>query len=361
MLKQLLDKVVKPGVSDLHLKANEPPLIRHLGQLIPVGTNALRTEDVESLVNGMLDAKQLERLNSRGDLDFSYAIEGIGRLRVNVYRQRGSYAIAIRIIPLEARTFEELHLPADTFEKLCQTSRGLILISGVTGAGKTTTLNAMIDYMNTNFSYNIITLEDPIEYSHVRKKSSISQREIGRDVTTYAEALEFMFRQDPDVIVLGEIRTVDTYKAAIEGAASGHLVMATVHSSDALDALDRIVNAFDFQQQPYVRVQLMNALKAVVSQRLIPERQGKGCLPATEILFGTLQLKKLLLTNSTTEAKFLMEKGSAYGMHTFDQDLQRMVEEQAISPGEALNYASNPNDLRIKLQNLGGAGLEVSK
>jgi twitching motility protein PilT len=213
--------------------------------------------------------------------------------------------------------------------------------------------------MNDNFPYNIISLEDPVEFTHKRKKASISQREVGRDVESFSEGLKHVFRQDPDVIVIGEMRNVDTFRAAIEGAASGHLVLSTIHSSDTLDAVDRIVNAFDFQEQPYVRQQLTNVIKVIISQRLVPEKNNKGCVPATEILFGTLQLKKLLSGGNSAEAKFLIEKGGAYGMHTFDQDLLRMVEAGLISGQEALNNSSNPNDLRIKLQGQGDSSLEA--
>lgn len=361
VLKPLLEKVIHQGVSDIHLKTNEPPMVRYIGQLTPIGTNILKQDDIENILASMLTKEQKEQFEKQCNLDFAYTVEGIGRLRVNAYKQRDGLALAIRVIPPEAKTFDELHLPKETFEKLSRTSRGLILISGVTGAGKTTTLNSIINYMNENFSYNIITLEDPVEFTHKRKKSSVSQREVGRDVPSFSEGLKYVFRQDPDVIVIGEIRNVDTFQAAIEGAASGHLVLTTIHSSDTLDAIDRIVNAFDFQQQAYVRLQLTNVIKVIISQRLIPEKNNKGCLPATEILFGTLQLKKLLAGGNTTEAKFLIEKGGAYGMHTFDQELLRMVEAGLIGPQEALNNSSNPNDLRIKLQGQAGSNLEEMK
>jgi twitching motility protein PilT len=360
-LKPLLEKVLKQGVSDIHLKANEPPMVRYIGQLASIGTKTIQQEDIEAILKEMLTEWQRKKFEESGNLDFAHSYDGIGRLRINVYRQRGGLAMAIRIIPPKAKTFDELHLPKETFEKLSQSSRGLILISGVTGAGKTTTLNALLNYMNEHFSYNIITLEDPVEFVHNRNKCSISQREVGRDVPSFSEGLKFVFRQDPDVIVLGEAMTPDTFQAAIEGAASGHLVLTTIHSSDALDVIDRIVNAFDFQQQPYVRLQLTNVIRAIVSQRLIPDKNNTGCLPATETLFGSLQLKKLLSSGGTAEAKFLIEKGGAYGMHTFDQDLLRMVTEGAITPQEALNNSSNPNDLRIKLQGQGDSSLESIK
>lgn len=362
MLKPLLDKVLKPGVSDLHLKANEPPQIRMMGQLMPIGTAALKSEDIDAIIDSLLSEEQKKQFKEKDDLDFSIAIEGIGRLRVNVYRQRGTSAIAMRIISGEARTFEQLSLPKETLEKLCRSNRGLILISGVTGAGKTTTLNAIINHMNENYSYNIITVEDPIEFSHARKKSSISQREIGRDVDSVREGLSHVFRQDPDVIVIAEMLSRETFRAAIEGAGSGHLVLGTVHSNDALDAADRIVNAFDFAEQPYVRLQLTNVLTAIVSQRLVPDKTGRMCYPATEILLGSSQMRKLMLANSVNEIKFLLEKSGAYGMHTFDQDLLRLFEAGLVSPQEALNYATNPNDLRLKMQGApGNPGLESVK
>jgi twitching motility protein PilT len=207
--------------------------------------------------------------------------------------------------------------------------------------------------MNENFSYNIITLEDPVEFLHQRKKSSISQREIRRDTPSVKAGLNYMLRQDPDVIVLGEMRDKEAFKGAIEGAAAGHLVIGTVHSSDSVDAIDRIVNAFEFQEQSYARSQLTNVISAVIGQRLVPEKTGKGQIPVTEIMFGTLQMKKLLLANSPSEIKFQLEKGTAFGMHAFDQELFRLVEENVITPDVGLNYASNANDFRLKLQSIG--------
>lgn len=349
MLKTLLEKVVKPGVSDLHLKAFEPPLIRHIGQLIPVGNTPLRPEDIETMVASMLTEHQQSVFANSGSIDFSYPVEGIGRLRINVYRQKGTLAVAVRIISGEPKTFEQLHLPKDLMERIARTARGLIVITGVTGAGKTTTLNAMINYMNEKFSYNIVTIEDPIEFIHSRKKCSVSQREVGRDVESLADGMKHILRQDPDVIVIGEMRTKAEFRAAIDAAGSGHLVMGTLHSSDSTDAIDRIVNAFDFQEQPYVRTQLVNVIKSVVSQRLVPGLKDARPYPATETLTGTLQIKKLLATNSLTELRYQLEKGSAFGMHTFDQDLLRMVEEGLISQENALTHATNSNDLRLKL------------
>jgi twitching motility protein PilT len=356
MLKPLLDKVVKPGVSDLHLKAYEPPMVRLIGQMVPVGNTPLRPEDIEAMVASMMTEHQRNQFANTGSLDFSYPVEGMGRLRINVYRQKGTIAASIRIISGEAKTFEQLHLPKDIMERTCRTNRGLILISGVTGAGKTTTLNAMVNYMNENFTYNIITIEDPIEFLHQRKKSSVSQREVGRDVESLSDGMKSILRQDPDVIVIGEMRNENDFKAAIDCAGSGHLVLATLHSSDCTDAIDRIVNAFDFQEQTYVRTQLCNVIKSVVSIRLVPTKKDGRPYPATETLNGTLQIRKLLSTNSVTEVRFQLEKGGAFGMHTFDQDLIRMVEEGLISQEAALNAATNNNDMRLKLQGVAQPG-----
>lgn len=362
MLKQLLEKIIKPGLSDLHLKANEPPMARILGRLSPVNAAPMQASDIEKIVASVISEQQKEDLKKHGDITMSLPVEGFGRVRINIYKQQGTLAVAIRIIPGECKSFDDLYLPKETLEKLSHAQRGLILISGVTGAGKTTTLNALINYMNENNAFNIITIEDPIEYTHVRKKSSVSQREVGRDVDSFSSALTNILRQDPDVIVIGEMISPETFRGAIEGAASGHLVLATVHSSDAFDAVERIVNSFEFQEQPYVRLQLTNVLTAVISQRLIPDKNGRNCFPATEIMLGSSQMRKLLMTNSPGEVKFLIEKSGAYGMHTFDQDLFRMFEQGLISPNDALAYATNPNDLRLKMQSTpGNPGLESVK
>lgn len=361
MLKPLLSKILKPGLSDIHLKSSEPPLIRRFGELERVGTTPLKPEEIDSLIQSVLNDKQREALRLYGDLDCAFSVEGVGRLRMNVYRQKGTFAVAIRIIPFEPKSFEELHLPKETMETLCRSNRGLVIVSGVTGAGKTTTLNAMINYMNENYTYNIVTIEDPIEYVHTSKKCSISQREVGKDVKSFSDGLRYVLRQDPDVIVLGEMRSIETFQAAIEGAASGHLVLATLHSSDTLDAIDRIVNSFDVQHQPYIRVQLTNALRAIFSQRLVSEKYGKDYFPATEVLFGTLQVKNLLIAGKTAEARAQVEQENPYGMHSFDQDLLRMVEEGLISPQEAFDNASKPNDVRIKLQGQTSGTIEIFK
>lgn len=362
MLNELLVRIVRPGVSDIHLKANEPPMFRYLGKLTTSEDGPLSSDQIDGIVDSLLEEGQKKRLQEKLGIDFSINMEGVGRLRINIYRQQGTYALAIRLIPVEAKTFEQLSLPKETLEKLCRARRGLFLISGVTGAGKTTTLNSIINFMNENYAYNIITLEDPVEFTHTRKNSTISQREIGKDVENFNEGLTHVLRQDPDVIVIGEMSSNETFRAAIEGAGSGHLVFGTVHSSDTFDAIDRIVNAFPFQEQPYVRLQLTNALTAIVGQRLVPDKTGQSCVPATEILLGSSQIKKLILANSPNEVKFLIEKSGAYGMHTFDQDLLRMFEAGLINPQDALSFATNPNDLRIKMQSsTGGPGLEPVK
>lgn len=359
MLKPLLQKLYKPGISDIHLKASEPPLLRRFGQLESVGANAIKNKEIESLSASVLNEYQKERLRLNGDVDCSLNVEGVGRLRINIYRQKETIAMAIRIIPTESRTFEELHLPKPTMQTLSRSSRGIILISGVTGAGKTTTLNSIINFMNQNFTYNIITIEDPIEFLHQRNKCSISQREIGRDVANYSEGLRFVLRQDPDVIVMGEMRTRETFNTAIEAASAGHLVLATLHSSDTIDAIDRIVNAFDHQQQQYIRMQLVSSLRAVVSQRLVQEKYGKDRYPATEVMFGTLQIKNLLTAGKNADVRVQIEQGHSYGMHTFDQDLLRLVEEGLISPQEAVNNATKSNDVRLKLQGRSDSSIET--
>lgn len=332
-----------------------------MGQLSAVSSQNMKAQELDSVVKELLTEEQQTQVSLKDDLDFSYVMEGVGRLRINVYRQQNSWALVFRPIPSEPKSFEELHLPKETFEKISQTTRGLILISGVTGAGKTTTMNAILNFINQTQAQNIITLEDPVEFIHKRVKSSFSQREIGRDVKSLKEGVLSALRQDPDIIAIGELRDPAAFNPMLQAASSGHLVIATVHSSDTFDALDRIVSTYALTEQAQVRAELINVLKVSISQRLVHDKSGKAILPATEIMFGTLQMKKLMAAGSNMEAKFLLEKGTAFGMHTFDQDLQRMVEQGLITSQEALNNASNAGDLRLKLQGQAGSGMEVAK
>jgi len=287
-------------------------------------------------------------------MDISYAVPGLSRFRVNVYRQKGSIALSLRVVPLEIKAFEPLNLPTEALTKLASSTRGLILVAGITGSGKTTTLNALLDHINKSYAYNIITIEDPIEYFHTDIKSSIAQREVGSDTETFRKALKHILRQDPDVVVLGEMRDHESIQAGITAAETGHLVLATIHTMDAAQTMDRLLESYMANEQAAARVRIANVLKGIVGQRLLESADGKQRYPATEILAVTSLVRKLLMDGKTHEIHKAMEQGQFYGMHTFDQDILRLFNEKKVTMEEALDAATNPDDLTLKLKGMGG-------
>jgi len=349
---ELLSLMVRKNISDIHFKADSRPLIRVNGRLKFIEGDPLSAEQIEQIIDSLLTPEQKKILESERELDFAYSVSNIARFRVNAYYQRGSAALALRVVPLKILNFADLNLPVDTLEKLASESRGLILISGITGAGKTTTLNAIIDYINNNFSYNIVMVEDPIEYYHQDVKSAISQREVGGDTHSFARALHYVLRQDPDVVVIGEMRDFESISAGITAAETGHLVLSTIHTIDAVQTIDRIIDMYPVHQQNTVRQQLANILKGIVSQRLLVCNDGNSRVPVTEILLGTGIVRKIIAEGKIIELYKAMEQGAYYGMHTFDQDILRIYREGKISIEEALDKATNPDDLNLQLRGI---------
>lgn len=350
--KELLQLMIRKGISDIHFKANTPPLLRVNGKLISTGFDQFTRQHIEELAFSFMNAEQRRRFDEDNELDIAYSVDDVSRFRVNVYRQKGTVALALRVVPLKVKTLEDLNLPVETIKKLASETRGLILVAGVTGAGKTTTLNSIINYINENFSYNIVTIEDPIEYYHEDKKSSISQREIGLDTKSYAKALKHVLRQDPDVVVIGEMRDYDAMTAAITTAETGHLVLSTIHTIDSAQTIERIIGSYPPHQQNALRTQFSYVLKGIVAQRLVNGKGGDGLLPATEILIGTSLIRKLLFEGKINEVNKAMEQGSYYGMHTFDQTLFSLFKSGKITIEEALDKSSNPDDFTLKLRGI---------
>ncbi len=348
--KRLIELMIRDGISDILFKSGSCPLIRVNGQLVQTNIDPLSAQQTEEICKSLLTPEQFKQFAGKNEIDIACTIDGVSRFRANVYRQKGTIAVALRTIPLKLKTFEELHLPNQTLKKLVSQGRGLILFAGVTGAGKTTTMNAIIHYLNTNYTYNIITIEDPIEYMHQDIKSSISQREVGQDTTSFKEALRNVLRQSPDVIAIGEMRDLETMNAAISAAESGHLVLSTIHTIDAVHSVQRIVDAFPPHEQNIVRQQVAGVISGVVAQRLVRSIDGNHRYPATEILLGTTFMKRLLSEGRTEEVTRLMGQDTYYGMHTFDQDLEHLHAQNLISTQEALNHASNLEDLALKLR-----------
>ena len=351
-VNELLQVMIKKGISDIHFKSGASPLLRVNGRLTSAGLDIFSAKNIEELADSLMNPEQRKAFNADFELDFSHSIDDVSRFRINVYRQRGTTALTLRVVPLKVKTLEELNLPAEALKKLASESRGLILITGVTGAGKTTTMNSMLDYINENFCYNIVTVEDPIEYYHKDKKSSISQREVGLDTKSYARALKYALRQDPDVVVIGEMRDFEAISAAITAAETGHLVLSTIHTMDASQTIDRIVDSYPPHQQGSVRSQFANVIKGIVAQRLVMHKNGQGRLPATEILIGTPLIKKHISEGKLGEVYKTIDQGGYYGMHTFDSDLIEMFKKGLITVEEALDKASNPDDMTLSLKGI---------
>ena len=348
-LQRSLHAVVERGGSDLHLKVPSQPLIRLQGDLTPIeGSEPLSPADTERVLREMLTASErLAEFARDGEIDFSYTVRGLARFRVNAFRQRGSISIACRVVPFEIRGAEELGLP-EVVTRLAGEPRGIILVTGTTGSGKSTTLAAMVDHINRNFAKNIVTIEDPIEYLHRDHRSVVHQREIGFDTTSFSQALRRVLRQDPDVILIGEMRDEETVGTALSAAETGHLVLSTLHTIDAVETVNRIIDFFPPHHHQQVRAMLSGSLRGVISQRLVPTIDGAGRAPACEVLTTTGRVRDLV-SNPAETGKLgeVIAEGSYYGMQTFDQALLGLYEDGTISMDEALKAATHPHDFKL--------------
>ena len=356
-IKSLLTLMAEKDISDIHFKVDSVPALRVRGDMI-LATNLqkLSAEDITSVADQLMTKEQAAVFERDMELDLAYSLQGVARFRINVYRQKGTVGLTLRVVPIKLRTFEELNLPIESLHKLGAEGRGLILFAGITGAGKTTTLNSFLNYINENHQYRIITVEDPIEYYHSDRKSTIVQREVGLDTRSFASALRHILRQDPDVVVIGEMRDLETMQAAISAAETGHLVISTIHTLDATQTVDRIVDTYPAHQHSQVRQQLANCLKGVVGQRLVPSKDGKTRFPATEVMIGNSVVRRHLLEGKTAELRKVLESGAYYGMHTFDQDLLRLFGEDKIDDKTVLEEATNPEDVALRLKGLSAGG-----
>jgi twitching motility protein PilT len=351
-IRELLQFMVQQNISDIHFKADCAPLIRLNGRLISTKKDVFTPDALKQLAYGLMTDAHKKRLEEEGELDLSYALDKVSRFRVNVYRQKGTLALSLRVIPWELKTFEDLHLPRQTLERMCALPSGLILIAGVTGAGKTTTLNAMINYINQAFAYNVITIEDPIEYYHKDKQSSISQREVGHDTQSFNTALKYILRQDPDVIVIGEMRDPEAIAAAVVAAETGHLVLSTIHTMDAVHTIQRIVDSYPSDQRSPMRQAVANILRGVIAQKLISTEDGKDRMPCTEILFMTPYIRQLVTDGKMTDVYSAMARGHSDGMTTFDQDLLRLCKDGRISKEAALAETTRPDNFLSMMQGI---------
>src|SRR5437764_13113187 len=348
-LEAALKRVIEMGGSDLHLKVPSPPLIRIHGRLDPIpGADKLMPNDTEDVFRLMVtDEGKREEFGRERELDFSFGMQGAGRFRVNAFHQRGSISFVFRAIPSDIKTVEELNLPL-SINDLADEERGIILVTGTTGSGKSTTLAAMIDRMNTSMHKHIVTIEDPIEFLHRDKNSIINQREVGQDTLSFKAALKRVLRQDPDTILVGEMRDEETVRTALSAAETGHLVLSTLHTVDAPESINRIIDFFEPHMQPQARAMLAGTLKGVISQRLARTADGQGRVAVCEVLKATARIKDMIMdpdmTGNIPEA---IKEGAYYGMQTFDQALLGHLEAGRIDMEEALSMATSPHDFKL--------------
>jgi twitching motility protein PilT len=335
-INKLLRYAFEKKASDLHITAGSAPVFRIDGELRRLDIERLMPVDTEAMAREVMGEELFERFKEHGEADFSYGIPGISRFRVNAYHQRKSIGLVFRVIPTQTPTLETLNMP-EILLKFCHRPQGLVLVTGPTGSGKSTTLAAMIDYINRNMRKHIITLEDPIEYLHSHKLSIINQREIGFDTTDFATGLRASLRQDPDVILVGEMRDLETISTAITAAETGHLVFATLHTPDAPQTIDRIIDVFPSGQQPQMRIQLASVLLSVISQRLFP-KVGGGRIAATEILINTPAVGNLIRMEKVHQIRSVMQTGRELGMHTLEMSIQDLISRGMIMKETAQNY-----------------------
>jgi twitching motility protein PilT len=351
MLQILLRGMVERRASDLHLRSGALPIYRIDGNLTPVSDKVITPDMAKETLYHMISVRQRKIFEVKNDVDFSFAVPGLGRFRGNAFRQRGSVAIVLRQIPTKIPDFAELHLPK-VMPKFCQLSRGMVLVCGVTGSGKSTTLAAMIEQINSERAEHIVTIEDPIEFLYKDRKSIVSQRELGSDTINFSEALKHVLRQDPDVILLGEMRDLETTSTAITAAQTGHLVLSTLHTTDAVQTINRIVDLYPPHQQSQVRYQLADVLKGVICQRLLPKAQGGGRVPATEVLVVTALVRKAIMENQMADIQEAMRQGAYYGMETFHQSLLKLYKDGMVKLDDALEAATNPEELMMAVRGI---------
>jgi len=353
-LNDILKIALKGGASDIHLKSGLPPMFRVDGALVPLKNGERLTPDyLQKIAASIMNPLQKQRYEQARECDLAYGIPGLGRFRVNCFQQRGSVGIVFRVIPFSIKSLDQLYVPK-VVEKIALENRGLVLVTGTTGSGKSTTLAGMIEFINTTRTAHIVTIEDPIEFLVRDKRSIVNQREVGADTQSFSTALRAALRQDPDVILVGEMRDFETIETAITAAETGHLVMSTLHTLDATETINRIISVFPPYQQRQVRLQLASILKAVISQRLIPRADGKGRVPALEILMSTARIRECIGDKERTkELHDAIAKGHVtYGMQTFDQSLMSLVKRELISYEEALKHATNPDDFALRYKGI---------
>jgi len=354
--KQAIGEMVRKNGSDLLLKVGRPPTIRVNGELMSIEVPPLRPEDLKALAEQIMTPRQVKEFAEKKEADFAIGVPGVGRFRTNIYQQRGTLAFAFRAIPYEVKTIRELRLPT-VLEEIAVRPRGLVLVTGITGSGKSTALAAMINHVNQNRRVNVITIEDPIEFLHRDQLANISQREVGSDTLSFAAALRHVLRQDPDVILIGEIRDMDTLDTALKAADTGHLVFSTLHTTDATQTINRVISFYPPHQHQEIRSLLSTALQAVVCLRLVPKKDGSGRVPAAEVLINTAAVADNIrdIEKALNIPDLIAEGTVSYGMQSFDQSLMKWYREGMISYESALFYSSNPSEFALRVSGVSSA------
>ncbi|NLE00980.1 MAG: type IV pilus twitching motility protein PilT [Fibrobacter sp.] len=354
-IQALLKLMMEKGASDLHLRAGVIPVFRIHGDLVRLPLEAFKPEEMDLFAQNLMNPSQYSMFQKENELDFAVGMKGVGRFRINAYRQRGTISFAIRSIKTQVPDFSELFLP-EVILDIAMHKRGLILVTGTTGSGKSTLLASMIDHINSNTTSNIITIEDPIEFLYRDKKSIIAQRELGPDTHSFANALRASFRQDPDIILIGEIRDRETIETAMSAADTGHLVMSTLHTMNTVETISRIISFFPPHQHDQIRLVLSSVLVGIISLRLLPRIDGNGQIPAAEILINNANISELILSPDKTHLIYdaVADGYSQYGSQTFDQSLLYLYQEGFISLETAKQYASNPDDFELQIRGVQG-------
>jgi len=354
-MSDLLLMMVQKRASDLHLTSGTPPMLRIDGEITTTPFEKMTPDVCQRLIYSLLTDQQRQQFEAKSELDLSFGIKGVGRVRMNVFRQRGSVGAALRSIPSQFMSFAELGLP-DVVKEVVGQPRGLVLVTGPTGSGKSTTLASMIDNLNDTRNGHIITIEDPIEYIHHHKKCIVNQREVGQDTTSFPAALKYVLRQDPDIILIGEMRDLETIQAAITIAETGHLVFATLHTNDAKSTINRIIDVFPSHQQAQVRNQLSMVLRAVFTQALVPSATGTGRVLVAEVLLVTPAIENLIREGKTEQIPMLMQTGAKFGMQTFNQALAELISKKKVTLKAAQELSTDPGELdKLIAQKLGAA------
>src|SRR6188768_3913397 len=353
-VNDLLKLAVEAGASDLHLKVGSYPMMRMRGDLVPASEGARLThEDTVGMAAAVMSTQQRQKFKDSLEIDLAYSVPGLGRFRCNVFQQRGTIGLVLRIIPIGIKSIDELGLP-HVLKTIAAEERGLVLVTGTTGSGKSTTLAALVDHVNATRCTHVVTVEDPIEFLHRDNRSIINQREVSVDTRSFAHALRSALRQDPDVILVGEMRDHETIETALHASETGHLVFSTLHTLDATETINRIIAVFPPHQQKQVRIQLASVLKSVISQRLIPRADGKGRVPAVEVLISTAFIRDAILDKEKSHLIHgaIAQGTSQYGMQTFDQSVFSLYESGLVSYEEALRWASNVDEFKLKVQGI---------